>query len=733
DLVDFRVHRGILVYASPFFADMFSLPQPRRAEDKSQADLPIIDVTENSITLRHLLVIIYPLEKPVLSTLTDIVPVLQAALKYDMKWPITHLTTFLTASIAKYPLQVWAVACRSGLDQLAREAAVEIKRCAESETYSRSMEKSPALAYHYLLQYHLDVSQALQGPLERMWETWTNDTLSIGPPYGSLFRETPQTPFDEPSADIILRSADHVDFRVHRGILLHASPVFADMFSLPQPHSNEASPQTDQPIVVVTEDSIALRNLLLICYPVTKPVLSALTDIVPVLRAALKYDMEWLIEHLTPSLAASIPKHPLQVWAIACQSGLDDLALQAANDIINRGNRPGDISVLEAMLEGRGVAVALLKGVTAGMYSRLRQYVRGRIGSFTIDPPSIHPTGPPNVMTGNLTLEAEASVAALHQEQLTRARSILPRSPQPDALVKCSDDVTIEAHAFMIALHMPHLTPDPATHDNQSEAPPLPIYSTNTLSSSAFIDILELVYQGAPDGVTWNVNRMVSVLEATRELGMNRIWPTVTLMWSRAIVLSPFHAYFAAVEHNLDHADILQAARGSLNSSVVEEAYSRSMENVSASAYHHLLRYHLDVSHALQATLDRINHAFIRQTRPSSLVYSGPQGYDYGHDFARPAQKWLASRLEVTVPSVGPNRSRPSFTVRQLMTSCPSPPWLDTIGSQVRRLFSALYDVEDTLPAALNEAIANVRSLFSRVLACATNLPSLQVKLTIGG
>ena len=44
-----------------------------------------------------------------------------------------------------------------------------------------------------------------------------------------------QPPFDKLSADVILRSSDRVDFRVHRTILVEASPVFSDMFSLPQP------------------------------------------------------------------------------------------------------------------------------------------------------------------------------------------------------------------------------------------------------------------------------------------------------------------------------------------------------------------------------------------------------------------------------------------------------------------------------------------------------------------
>ena len=46
---------------------------------------------------------------------------------------------------------------------------------------------------------------------------------------------TLEHPFNKPTADVILRSSDDVDFRVHKVILAEASPVFEGMFSIPQP------------------------------------------------------------------------------------------------------------------------------------------------------------------------------------------------------------------------------------------------------------------------------------------------------------------------------------------------------------------------------------------------------------------------------------------------------------------------------------------------------------------
>ena len=46
----------------------------------------------------------------------------------------------------------------------------------------------------------------------------------------SFARTDAQSPFNQPSADITIRTSDHVDFHVHSQILSQASPVFATMF-----------------------------------------------------------------------------------------------------------------------------------------------------------------------------------------------------------------------------------------------------------------------------------------------------------------------------------------------------------------------------------------------------------------------------------------------------------------------------------------------------------------------
>lgn len=54
------------------------------------------------------------------------------------------------------------------------------------------------------------------------------------------------TPFpDAPFPVIILQSSDGVEYHMCKGTLAQASPVFADMLSLPQPHSTSAAAAYD--------------------------------------------------------------------------------------------------------------------------------------------------------------------------------------------------------------------------------------------------------------------------------------------------------------------------------------------------------------------------------------------------------------------------------------------------------------------------------------------------------
>jgi len=148
-----------------------------------------------------------------------------------------------------------------------------------------------------------------------------------------------ESPFDPAShtPDVILRSSDNVDFYVMKTFLAFSSPdFFAPMFTLPQAQHDIPSP-SGLHIVPVTEDSKALRILLLYCYPLDlqdEPEDNDVGDIARAVFAARKYLMDLAgkrIEKVFLSKALSLlDRNPLHIYALACRYGFEELGRAAA-------------------------------------------------------------------------------------------------------------------------------------------------------------------------------------------------------------------------------------------------------------------------------------------------------------------------------------------------------------------------------------------------------------------
>jgi hypothetical protein len=82
DLVSFRVHKSILAISSPFFNDMFSLPQP--SNDTAADGLPIVHVPENAELIHSLLTVLYPIPSVIPDSYEKTLTLLAALQKYDM-------------------------------------------------------------------------------------------------------------------------------------------------------------------------------------------------------------------------------------------------------------------------------------------------------------------------------------------------------------------------------------------------------------------------------------------------------------------------------------------------------------------------------------------------------------------------------------------------------------------------------------------------------------------------
>jgi hypothetical protein len=135
----------------------------------------------------------------------------------------------------------------------------------------------------------------------------------------------PATPFEPtitfPDGDIILKSSDGVELRVHKLMLRLASPVFASMLEMPEPASivEPGQPQT----VELEETASTLDNLLRCAYPFgNKLLIEDIDQLVTLLRAANKYELECAITVLHQEMIRLVPLNPLKCYAIAVRFGV---------------------------------------------------------------------------------------------------------------------------------------------------------------------------------------------------------------------------------------------------------------------------------------------------------------------------------------------------------------------------------------------------------------------------
>ena len=145
-----------------------------------------------------------------------------------------------------------------------------------------------------------------------------------------------------PGADVILRvlGPPKHDLRAHKLILSLASPIFRDIFSLPQPTTPTSEDSHTIDVVEVTDKPHALRIILKMIYPHPSPPLNGdLDTLVDCLVVAEKYEIEGALSQLRDAL--SQVDSPLRIYAIATRFGFTDLAESASHDILSLVNLAG--------------------------------------------------------------------------------------------------------------------------------------------------------------------------------------------------------------------------------------------------------------------------------------------------------------------------------------------------------------------------------------------------------
>ncbi|KAJ7310688.1 hypothetical protein DFH08DRAFT_618330, partial [Mycena albidolilacea] len=110
DGADFCVYCQILSLASPFFKDLFSIPQP-----DSEPDVPVIPVDEHSNLLNPLLRSFYPgaeLLQPV-NGVDKLAKLIEASVsKYEIECAVPRLQAALQQHVEADTVAVYAIACQ---------------------------------------------------------------------------------------------------------------------------------------------------------------------------------------------------------------------------------------------------------------------------------------------------------------------------------------------------------------------------------------------------------------------------------------------------------------------------------------------------------------------------------------------------------------------------------------------------------------------------------------------
>ena len=133
-----------------------------------------------------------------------------------------------------------------------------------------------------------------------------------------------------PDADIILRASGGREFHAHKLILSLASPVFRDMFSIPQPSDGS----TQIPIVDVGDPPEALEIFLQIIYPFHNPPIDNAEAVASLLRLADKYNAGVALDaykDYLPSMCINPP--PIHMYAASCACGRETEAQAAARRV----------------------------------------------------------------------------------------------------------------------------------------------------------------------------------------------------------------------------------------------------------------------------------------------------------------------------------------------------------------------------------------------------------------
>ncbi|KAL1938144.1 hypothetical protein VTO73DRAFT_11973 [Trametes versicolor] len=149
----------------------------------------------------------------------------------------------------------------------------------------------------------------------------------------------------------IILIAGNVEFRVYKGILAEHSPVFSDMFSLPQPPQGAVTPGDPPcPVVHVSDSPEDLRHVLRVYMPKSDPSPFSPDEptfdaISATIRLGHKYQMSRLVEHSLDYLKQYYTDD-FDTWTANDAPGPPEFVARHAIGVVNLARLTGETSIL---------------------------------------------------------------------------------------------------------------------------------------------------------------------------------------------------------------------------------------------------------------------------------------------------------------------------------------------------------------------------------------------------
>jgi BTB/POZ domain len=145
--------------------------------------------------------------------------------------------------------------------------------------------------------------------------------------------------FDHPGADIVLCSQDSHHIQVPKIYIVNSSPVLCELIQKASDSPSNWNAGVSLPVVPLPESGEILRCLLTFIFPITPRIPSTLEEIMELLSAAQKYQMETALAHIRANVAQQnlLPTRlepALRIYALAQEYGLRQEALHTARTIL---------------------------------------------------------------------------------------------------------------------------------------------------------------------------------------------------------------------------------------------------------------------------------------------------------------------------------------------------------------------------------------------------------------